>query len=285
MSIKRILIAGGGTLGTQSALQFALNGKIVTVYTHSAEAIDRTKTRLARFAEVYKAQTDFETSAIDKALDNIECIDNIETAVSGTDLIFECLPEDKEIKHGFFTKIQIGLNPATIVATNSSTFLPSYFTNCFSDPSIFVAVHLANEIWTRNVAEIMPHDDTSDDALAKMEIFAKEVGLKPVRLNREHPGYLLNSVLIPFIRSGLTLAADGVAKPESVDTVWETVMGSEGPFHTIDVIGLRTVYAVLSLEAKHDIPGSKELADFIFKNYLGKGRLGVENGKGFYDYS
>ena len=62
-------------------------------------------------------------------------------------------------------------------------------------------------------------------------------------------------------------------------------MGSEGPFHTIDIIGLRTVYSVLSAEAKHDLPGSKELADFIFKNYLEKGRLGVENGKGFYDYS
>lgn len=285
MSIKRILIAGGGTLGTQSALQFALNGKKVTVYTHSAEAIDRTKTRLGRFAEVYKTQTDYETPDVDKALGNIECVDDIETAVSDTDLIFECLPEDKEIKHGFFTGIQKALSPATIVATNSSTFLPSYFTDCFNDPSIFVAVHLANEIWTRNVAEIMPHADTSDDTLAEMETFAKEVGLKPVQLNREHPGYLLNSVLIPFIRSGLTLAAKGVAKPESVDTVWETVMGSEGPFHTIDIIGLRTVYAVLSAEAKHDVPGSKELAGFIFKNYLEKGRLGVENGKGFYDYS
>ncbi|HJD68897.1 MAG TPA: hypothetical protein K8V54_04055, partial [Corynebacterium kroppenstedtii] len=114
MSIKRILIAGGGTLGTQSALQFALNGKKVTVYTHSAEAIDRTKTRLGRFAEVYKTQTDYETSDVDKALGNIECVDDIETAVSDTDLVFECLPEDKEIKRGFFTGIQKGLSPATI---------------------------------------------------------------------------------------------------------------------------------------------------------------------------
>lgn len=285
MSINRILIAGGGTLGTQSALQFALNGKIVTIYTHGTEAIDRTKTRLARFTEVYKARTDYAAPAISKTLENIECVDNIETAVSGVDLVFECLPEDKELKQRFFTKISKDLNPATIVATNSSTFLPSYFTDCFSDSSIFVAVHLANEIWARNVAEIMPHADTSDAVLAKMETFAKEVDLKPVRLNREHPGYLLNSVLVPFIRSGLSLAANGVAKPESVDTVWETVMGSEGPFHTIDIIGLRTVYSVLSAEAKHDLPGSKELADFIFKNYLEKGRLGVENGKGFYDYS
>ncbi|WP_337447412.1 3-hydroxyacyl-CoA dehydrogenase NAD-binding domain-containing protein [Corynebacterium pseudokroppenstedtii] len=284
MSINRILIAGGGTLGTQSALQFALKGKNVTIYTHGAEAINRTKTRLDRFAEVYKSATNYEPEAIDKAVENIRFTDKIETGIPSADLIFECLPEDKSLKHEFFTDIAKQIKTTTIVATNSSTFLPSYFTDCFSDPSIFVAVHFANEIWVRNVAEIMPHPDTSSDVVAEMETFTKEVGLNPVKLNREHPGYLLNSVLIPFIRSGLTLATNKVAEPQSIDTVWETVMGSEGPFHTIDIIGLRTVYAVLSAEAKHGVPDSKELADFIFKNYLEKGRLGIENGKGFYDY-
>ncbi|WP_340055737.1 3-hydroxyacyl-CoA dehydrogenase family protein [Corynebacterium parakroppenstedtii] len=118
-----------------------------------------------------------------------------------------------------------------------------------------------------------------------METFTTEVGLDPVRLHREHPGYLLNSVLVPFIRSGLNLVAKDVAEPASIDKVWETVMGSEGPFHTIDIIGLRTIYAVLSAEAQQEIPGSKELAHYISKNYLAKNRLGVENGKGFYDYS
>lgn len=285
MSIKRVLIAGGGTLGTQSAIQFALNKKIVTIYTHSGEAVNRTKTRLDRFAEIYRTKTEYTADTIDAAIENIQYTDDIKNNIPSTDLVFECLPEDKEVKTKFFSDIQTKLNPTTIVATNSSTFLPSYFTDCFDNSSIFVAVHLANEIWVRNVAEIMPHPNTSDDVLAEMENFTKEVGLKPVKLNREHPGYLLNSVLIPFIRSGLGLAANEVAEPESIDTVWETVMGSEGPFHTIDIIGLRTVYAVLSAEAKHDIPGSKELADFIFKNYLEKGRFGVENGKGFYDYN
>lgn len=285
MSINQVLIAGGGVLGTQSALQFALNGKKVTIYTHGAEAIARTEKRLSRFGKVYKEQTSYAPEAIDDAIAGVTSTDSLKRALQGSDLVFECLPEEKSLKHDFFKNIQENLEYNAIVATNSSTFLPSYFTDCFIDPANFVAVHLANEIWTRNIAEIMPHPNTSDHVVSEMESFAEQVGLKPVKLHREHPGYLLNSVLIPFIRSGLNLAANEVAEPESIDTVWETVMGSEGPFHIIDIIGLRTIHAVLSAEVKHGVPGSKELADFISRNYLDQDRLGVENGKGFYDYN
>ncbi|WP_340055738.1 3-hydroxyacyl-CoA dehydrogenase NAD-binding domain-containing protein [Corynebacterium parakroppenstedtii] len=156
MSITRVLVAGGGTLGAQSALQFALNNKKVTVYTHSVEAIERTKKRLNRFAKVYKTQDNYSAEAVDSALDGITITEKLESTLSKSDLIFECLPEDKSIKRNFFIGIQEKLRFNAIVATNSSTFLPSYFTGCFDDPTRFVAVHLANEIWSRNIAEIMP---------------------------------------------------------------------------------------------------------------------------------
>ncbi len=53
----------------------------------------------------------------------------------------------------------------------------------------------------------------------------------------------------------------------------------------MDIIGLRTVYAVYEEKAKTSKdPAMKEFAEIIKKEFLAKGRTGVESGRGFYDY-
>lgn len=286
MSIRKITVAGGGTLGTQAALQFALHGKNVLIYGRNEDSVDRAKTRLARFTKIYEEETEFDDSTISEASNSLRFTTDPEVAFAGPDLIFECITEELETKRKFFASLGKYIqNQETIIATNTSTLLPSVLAESFEDNSRFLAIHLANEIWKRNTAEIMPHNGTTEGLVDTVAEFATEVGLLPVPLKKEQPGYLLNSVMIPWIRAGLDLAAGGVAEPQNIDKVWETVMGSDGPFRVIDVIGLRTTVAVLSLEAKHGVPGAEEIVAYLKKNYVEQNRLGVENGKGFYDYS
>ena len=44
-----------------------------------------------------------------------------------------------------------------ILATNSSTLLPSQLAPATGRPDRFLAIHFANEIWSHNTAEIMGH--------------------------------------------------------------------------------------------------------------------------------
>ena len=110
----------------------------------------------------------------------------------------------------------------------------------------------------------------------------------PLPLRKEKSGYLLNSMLIPFLFSGLDLFVNGISDVESIDTAWKIGTGSpKGPFEMLDTIGLKTAYDIVLMYVK--IP--KFLAPYnfkgmekILKTYIDEGKLGKSSGEGFYKY-
>jgi 3-hydroxybutyryl-CoA dehydrogenase len=112
--------------------------------------------------------------------------------------------------------------------------------------------------------------------------FALAIGMVPIELKKEHPKYLLNSLLSPWLEHALDLVVDGIAEPETVDKTWRIATGAPtGPFQILDIVGLRTVYNVLA--AGND--RQQRQARFLKKNYIDKGKLGLESGQGFYSYT
>ena len=53
MSIKKVVVAGGGVLGSQIALQSAFCGFDVTIWLRSEGSIERAKPKLERFKGIY----------------------------------------------------------------------------------------------------------------------------------------------------------------------------------------------------------------------------------------
>lgn len=82
----------------------------------------------------------------------------------------------------------------SIFATNSSTLLPSQFAEATGRPKKSLALHFANEIWKNNTAEIMKHPGTGSKVFDEVIDFAKAIGMVPLPLHKEQPGY----TLIPY---------------------------------------------------------------------------------------
>ena len=123
---------------------------------------------------------------------------------------------------------------------------------------------------------------TDPDVYRMIVAFASAIGMAPIELKEEHPRYILNSLLTPFLDDVVVeLLADGVADPETVDKTWRIATRSSlGPFQILDMVGLRTVYNI-------DAAGNEEqqrLARFLKENYIDKGKLGLDSGEGFYSY-
>lgn len=111
--------------------------------------------------------------------------------------------------------------------------------------------------------------------------FASAIGMVPIEVRKEKSGYVLNSLLVPFLNSAVELAAGGYAEPEAVDKTWRIATGAPiGPLQILDVIGLTTRYNILSGNAE-----TEGLARWLKENYIDRGRLGVATGEGFYKYS
>src|SRR5699024_1915452 len=112
--------------------------------------------------------------------------------------------------------------------------------------------------------------------------FAAEIGMVPIRLHKEQPGYVLNSLLVPLLQAAARLYVREVADVATIDLTWRRATGAPwGPFQIFDVIGMQTPY---QLSSRSEDPELRRFAEVLKRDYIDRGRLGRSAGAGFYDY-
>ena len=310
MAFSKVVVAGGGVLGSQIAFQAAYCGFDVTIWLRSQGSIGRTQPKLDKLRETYveaiEAMADGSgpwcagIADADKPLDKDACLERVEAAYRGlkleldmaaavadADLVIESMAEDPKAKVAFYERLAPLLPAKTVVATNSSTLLPSQFAKCSGRPSKYVALHFANSIWKNNTAEVMGHDGTDQPVFDAMCEFANQIRMIALPVRKEKNGYLLNSMLVPWLLSGLDLWASGVSDPKSIDIAWEHGTGApKGPFRVIDTVGLNTAYnIVLQFQS---VPGllnplfKKMMLPYNYKRMAQLLKSMIDNNESFY---
>lgn len=317
MGFKKVVVVGGGVLGSQIAYQVAYKGFDVTVWLRTEASIDRARPKFARWHETYKKDLDAVKPLIgtetkmyprgliedfaaltpekieelkaqaDTAYENLNYELDMATAMADADLVIESLSEDPKAKIAFYEKMAPLLPEKTVVVTNSSTMVPSTFASYTGRPEKYLALHFANEIWKNNTAEIMGHLGTDQAYYDQVVAFAKEIGMIPLCLKKEQPGYILNSLLVPFLNAGQALYANDVADPQTIDLTWMLGTGAPlGPFRILDIVGLDTAYNIvmMSPDAQNPDTLSGKIAKRL-KEHIDAGKKGVATGEGFYKYN
>lgn len=282
IEFRKVTVLGTGVLGSQIAFQTAFHGFDVTAYDIDDAALTAARTRFDGLAAVYQqdvAGADASNTTATAA--GITLTTDLAAAAAEADLIIEAVPEVLEIKRELYGKLGALAPERTVFATNSSTLLPSDIVAYTGRPDRFLALHFANHVWKFNTAEVMGTEQTDPAVFAAVAQFAKAIGMVPIELHKEKAGYVLNSLLVPFLNSGIELAAGGYAEPAAVDETWRIATGAPmGPFQILDIVGLTTPYNIL-INGDDD---HKKLAAWLKENYIDKGKLGAATGEGFYRY-
>lgn len=282
-SINKVMVAGGGVLGSQIAFQSAFKGKTVTVYDINDDAIAAAEKRIKALRNSYKHDIKATDEEFDAGLQRLSFTTDMATAVKEAELVIEAVPERPSIKHDFYQNLARLAPKETIFASNSSTYVPSTFAPDTGRPDKFLNMHFANQVWLYNTAEIMGSDQTDPQVFNEVVEYAKEIGMVPIILKKEQPGYVLNTLLIPLLNAASYLWGHDIAEPEMVDKTWMIGTGAPmGPFAIFDVVGLRTAYNITK-EQQGDNPDFKPFMDKIQK-MMDEGKLGRESGQGFYTY-
>jgi 3-hydroxyacyl-CoA dehydrogenase len=286
MKITNVTIAGAGTLGSQIAWQSAFNGFNVTVYDAYEKSLETARLRQQQYAELFLKSRGASRDEIDKTRARLVYTSDLAEAVKDADIVSESIPEDLEIKLSFYCELSRLACKKAIFTTNSSTLIPSEIVIAVDRPEKFLALHFANRIWDANVAEVMGHPGTDPVILELVAEFARDIGMVPVPIHKEHRGYVLNSLLVPLLSAAGTLYIQGVTDFESIDKTWMISTGSQmGPFGIMDIIGMQTIYDIeMHLGHKFNDKAMLERADFFKCNFIDKGKLGVKSGEGFYKY-
>lgn len=285
MNYKHITVAGCGVLGSQIAFQTAYSGFQVSVYDINDEAIAQGKKRIEWLKERYKEDLDASDNELEATVDRLSFHSDLKEATKEADLVIESVPEVLEIKQDFYRQLSEVAPEKTVFASNSSTMIPSQLINYIDRPEKFLMLHFANQIWLNNIAEVMKHERTDQAVFDEVLAFAKAIHMIPLPIYKEQPGYILNTLLVPFLDAALYLLVKEIADIETIDKTWMAGTGApQGPFAILDVVGLRTVYNLVEAKAKKGDQNSKEIATYLKENYIDQGKLGVETGQGFYQY-
>ena len=286
MEIKNVTVFGSGVLGSQIAFQTAFHKFNVTVYDIKDELLEQAKQKFIQLGDNFKRDLGVSQQAVDEALSRLSYSTDLAESVKDADLGIEAVPENVQIKKDFYTSLAGVAPEKTIFATNSSTLLPSQFAEETGRPAKFLALHFANNIWKQNTAEIMGHPGTDQSVFDTIIKFAGDIGMVPLPIYKEQPGYILNSLLVPFLQAGMGLYVKGVASPETIDKTWMIATGApRGPFAIYDIVGLTTAYNINKMHA--EATGNEALmkvAQMIKEKFIDTGKLGISTGEGFYKY-
>lgn len=264
--MENVTVLGSGILGLQVAFQTAFNDFKVVIYNPKETSLDSAKSRMGVLSQRYKDEMKCSRRLIQKALDNIVYGSDLAKAVSNADLIIEAVPENLDLKREVFKKMAPLLPEKTIVVTNTSTFLPSDLADSTGRPEKFMALHFANQIWIQNTAEVMASPRTSEENFKIVVEFAEDIGMIPIKLKKEKSGYVLNSLLIPFLSAASDLLMEEIVDFKTIDDTWKIATKSPvGPFEIFDVVGVNTAYNI----AKKT---NAEFAEYLKTNFLDKGK-------------
>lgn len=282
-SFEKVAVLGTGVLGSQIIFQGAYHGKEVYAYDPVQEALDALPKRWEWIRAGYKEDfgDEYDEQRFDEAIARIHPTSDLAEAVGDADLVIEAVPENLDLKRKVWAEVGEKAAEKTLFATNTSSLLPSDFADASGHPEKFVTLHYANRIWKQNTAEVMGTDASSKEAIDGALQYAEETGMDPVHVRKEVPGYLLNSLLIPWLTAGSTLYVNGVANPEEIDRTWRVATGTaRGPFQTFDLVG----FGVASNVSRNSgDPASVKFAEMLQKS-IDKGHTGIASGQGFYHY-
>lgn len=279
--ITNVTVFGTGVLGSQIMMQAAYHGKTVTGYDISDDLLAKLPERWEWMRGYYRRDLpDFDEKRFDAAIESITTTTDIAEAVADADLVIEAIPEQLDLKKKVWAQIGERAPEKTIFATNTSTLRPSDFAAETGRPEKFLALHFANLVWRYNTGEVMVAKETEQKYFDIVLEFADEIGLVPIPILKETPGYLLNGLLVPWLQAGANLYVDGVANPADIDNVWRTATQSpHGPFQVFDTVGFNVAANISRMGDEKQ----QKFAEILQKG-IDAGKTGLGDGEGFYTY-
>ena len=285
--INHVTTLGSGVLGGQIAWHSAFRGKTVVACDLSEDTLSRCRAAHDHYAGIYRNDLGATEQAIAQTRARLSYTTDLAAAVARADLVVESVPEIPEVKTAAYRKMAPLLREQTLLATNTSTLLPSEFAAATGRPEKFCALHFANLIWLMNIAEVMAHPATADDTLTQVAEFAIEIGMLPIPVRKEHNGYLINTWFVALLNAAQSLVTDGVSTPEDVDRSFLKCNpgASMGPMALIDMVGMQTALNVLLYWGTRN--GDQQMlrnAAYIKERFVDRGHFGLPTGQGYYRY-
>lgn len=219
----------------------------------------------------------------DAALNRIDPVVELETAVSDADFVIEAVPERMDVKQDVYRAVEEHAPEHAVFTTNTSSLSVTELARVTDRPERFCGMHFFNPPVRMQLVEVISGADTSEETLTLTTALAEEMGKTPVRVHKDSPGFIVNRVLVPFMNEAAWLVYEDRATMAEVDASVKYEMGLPmGAFELTDQVGIDVGLHVL--EYLHEELGPAYEPCPLWEQKVEAEELGKKTGIGFYDY-
>jgi len=271
--VKSVAVIGGGTMGAGIAHALIRSGLDVQVIEADDASVRFATARITKLLE-----SDQKASRPQSAGPAALQISTDWSRVSSADLVIEAVLEQMRVKLDVFRRLDELVRPDAILASNTSSLSITEIAEATRHPDRVIGLHFFNPVQKMPLVEVVRTRFTNPDALGSGVAIASKLGKTPIVVN-DSPGFIVNRVLLPYLREALVMLAEG-APVEQIDRAIKTWGMPMGPFELMDEIGLDVTRMILeSLSLKL---GTRLSPPPVLERALARKWFGKKTGQGFY---
>jgi carnitine 3-dehydrogenase len=248
--IRRVALVGGGVIGSGWAARCLAHGLDVVATDPGPGAEEKIR---AGVANAWPALTKVGLKA-GASQERLSFAKSLEAAVAEADFVQESAPENDDLKRKLHARIDAAARPAVVIASSSSGLLPSNFQADCKHPERVLVGHPFNPVYMLPLVEVLGGKKTSAASIDTAIAFYKRIGMRPLKVQVEVPGYIADRLQEALWREALHLIADGVCTTGDIDDairfgpglrwsffgtclIYHLAGGDEGMAHFMDHFG------------------------------------------------
>jgi 3-hydroxybutyryl-CoA dehydrogenase len=283
MSIDRITVIGGGTMGNGIAHVCAQAGRQVTLVDMNQDFLERALNTIFKNLDRQVKKEVISAGEKEETVARISTSVDLKAAVEDAQLVVEAVPEKLELKEEIFKSLDEAAPADAILATNTSSISITEIAAFTQRPQKVIGMHFMNPVPMMKLVEIIRGLATDDATSRAVVELTTELGKTPVEVN-DFPGFVSNRVLMPMINEAIFALMEGVAEAEAIDKVMKLGMAHPmGPLALADLIGLDVCLSILEV-LHRDLGDDRYRPCPLLRKYVAAGWLGRKSGRGFFGY-
>lgn len=277
--VDRVVVVGGGVMGTGIAQVVGAAGLQVTLVDVDEAALERARARIGRNLDRLVDSGRGERADADATLARIEASTDLAGAARAADHAIETVVEDFDVKAEVLGRLDEHCREEVVIASNTSQFSISRLAAATGRPDRVIGSHWFNPPPLMDLIEVIRGVETSDETLATTLALADRYGRQTVICNKDTPGFITSRLIVTLMLEALRIVEEGIADADDVDLACRQAFNhAMGPLETADFSGLDTTLHVA--ENMRDQYGERFLAPQNLQALVAAGHLGRKSGRG-----